>query len=121
MTQNIFLNSAKYIAVELVGELFYFPLWWYSRGTKKSFVFFWQKVVSMERRVGLAVWLTNLFRPMYNQNDWQGLVISFFMRLAQIIFRSIWLAVWLVLMMMLFLFWLALPPLIIYQLISFFR
>ncbi|HNP74745.1 MAG TPA: hypothetical protein PKL09_04165 [bacterium] len=121
MTQNTFLKTARYIVIELLGELAYFPIWWYSRGVKKTAVFFWQAIINMERRLGWSVWLTNLFNPMYGQRDWQSVLISFFVRLFQIVFRGILLLIWLVLMFLLALFWLALPLLVIYQLVSFFN
>lgn len=74
----------------------------------------------MERRIGLSIWVANLFKPMYGQRDWQSVLISFFMRLFQIIFRGFFLLVWLLAMILLALFWLLLPLLVIYQLIGFF-
>ena len=76
-----------------------------------------------ERQInlGLAVWAKNLFTPMYGQQDFMGKFISFFIRLIQIIVRSIFMLFWLIVGLVWLVFWIALPPLtiggIIYQLL----
>lgn len=96
----------------------YFPFWWYTVGAKKTGLFFWQKFLNGERTIGVRVWLVNLFQPMYSQTDWQGRLISFFMRLVQIVFRALALAIWALLIFCLFLGWLALPLMVVYKFIT---
>jgi len=115
MTQNIFLSLIKFTAIDLIGELLYFPIWWYSVGAKKFALFFLQQAVSAQRRLGVGVWASNLFKPMYAQADWQGKLISFIIRIFQIIIRIIALVIWLVLLLIAFIIWLLAPLLIIYQ------
>ncbi len=54
---------------------------------------------------------------MYAQYDWQGTLISFFVRLVQIIFRSIFMLFWLILSLAVIIFWIILPPLVVYEII----
>lgn len=41
------------------------------------------------RAYAFAVWIKNLFVPMYGQYDWTGRIISFFMRVFVMIGRAI--------------------------------
>jgi hypothetical protein len=108
---------ALQVIIDFIKDILYFPLWWYSAGAAKAFLFSLNKIRNMARQLGLKIWVANLFRPMFGQYDFAGRVISFFIRLVQIIARSIMMVVWIVLMLILFLIWLALPPFIIYQII----
>lgn len=70
--------------------------------------------------LGVFIWTANLFKPMYGQTDWQSQIISFFMRFFQIIFRGFILLVWTILMSLLLVFWLLLPLIVVYKLVSIF-
>ena len=118
MTQNVVFTSIKYVVVELIGDLLYWPVWWYTKGFLKVANYFWQSIVSQEKRLGLNIWITNIFKPMFAQYDWQGRIISFFIRLIQIIFRAVAMLVWLGIILVLFLVWLLLPIFLVYQIWS---
>ena len=113
MSQNIAIVSARFVFVELIGEIIYFPLWWYTRGAKKAFLYFWHALIDAEKNLAVWVWISNIFRPMYNQNDWQSQIISFVMRVIQIIIRSIALAIWTVVLAIGYIIWLGLPVFIL--------
>ena len=115
MAQNIMTTSIKLVLVEIIGDILYFPIWWYTRGARKFLLFFWQKIVFAQRSLGVGVWLANLFKPMYGQNDLSGQIISFFVRMFQIIVRFIALVIWSLILFLAFLFWLLLPLLTAYQ------
>ncbi len=107
MAENFFISSGKVLA-QVVGEILYFPIWWYSVGFfrhLKAVFNFWR---NQEKALGFSIWLKNLFVPMYGQYDWLGRLISFCVRLVQIIFRgaillllalvlAAWLVAWLLL------------------------
>lgn len=116
LTNNFVAYSGK-IFLEIITDVIYFPVWWYTRGaylfTKKLLNFLGNK----QKSLALWVWIKNLHRPMYGQYDWQGMLISFFMRLAQIIFRSIIMLFWLIIAFVCFCFWLILPLFILYEII----
>lgn len=118
MTQNIVFLSLKFIVVDLIGEAVYFPLWWYSRGLLNAGRWCLEKVKAGNRRLGITIWLANLFVPMYGQRDYAGRIISFFIRIVQIIFRLILFFIWLIIILALFLFWLILPIFVIYQIFA---
>ena len=54
---------------------------------------------------------------MYGQRDLAGWLISFFIRLAQIIFRSLWFGLMLLVSLLAIIVWLLAPLMIIYQII----
>lgn len=107
--ESLFKESAKYIFLDIIGDIFYFPVWWYAKGAKKAFLFCWEGIKDVEEYLALSIWIKNIFTPMYAQYDWQGRIISFFMRLIQIIIRSAFLSFWMVVYLILFFAWLLLP------------
>jgi len=115
MVINSFIFYGLKIIVELIRDVLYFPLWWYSRGLVNLIFGVKNFLVDKQRALALLVWVKNIFKPMYAQYDWQGMLISFFVRLAQIIFRSIFMLFWTILAVAVIIFWLLLPILVIYE------
>jgi hypothetical protein len=93
----------------------YFPIWWYSRGFISVLKKATRSVIGQYEFAGVGVWLKNLFIPMFGQYDWEGRLISFFVRLVQIFFRSIFLLIWVVFIVCLVILWLAAPLYVVYQ------
>jgi hypothetical protein len=100
--------------MEAILDFFYFPIWWYTFGMVRAAK--WCSFVLNDGNDLLApgIWIRNIFVPMFGQYDWQGRIISFFMRLIQIVFRSAALLGWLVVCVFLFIGYLLIPPVIIY-------
>ncbi len=90
-------------------DIIAFPVWWYTQGVTYTA----QKLFSSARRqaahVAVGLWLKNLFVPMYGQYDWQGRIISFFVRLLQVIFRTIALIIWTIALFFVGIFYLCVP------------
>jgi hypothetical protein len=93
----------------LPRDLIYFPFWWYTRGLvrfAKSFInslrFKWQDL-------GVGVWIKNLFVPMFGVHDISGRLISFFMRLVNIIGRFFYFLIFAVIFFLWFLIKLLAP------------
>ena len=105
------------ILFDAIIDIFYFPLWWYTGGVLHSLK--WCVGFFLEGNENLApgLWFQNLLVPMYGQYDWQGRIISFFMRFVQFFFRSIALMLWLLVCVILFIIWLSLPVLVMSGLI----
>jgi hypothetical protein len=117
MAINSFIFYSLKILGELVLDVLYFPVWWYSRGLFNLAVGLKNFLVNKQKALALLVWLKNIFRPMYAQYDWQGMLISFFMRLVQIIFRSLIMLFWLILSFAVVIFWILFPVFVIYEII----
>jgi len=116
MSNNFIFYSLK-ILTELALDVLYFPAWWYLRGFLNLLKSLSNFLKDEQKSLALLVWIKNIFRPMYGQYDWQGMLISFFMRLVQIIFRSLVMLFWLIICLVVVIFWLLLPPLVVYEII----
>ena len=116
MLRANFAFYAGQIIVRLAKDLVYFPIWWYSQGFWQLLKGLGQFLINRQKGLALAVWLKNLFVPMYGQRDIAGAAISFFIRLIQIIFRSLALIFWAAVCLAMAVLWLVLPLYVIYQL-----
>ena len=114
MTQNFLLLAVRYVLIDLLGEVMYFPIWWYTTGLQKA----WELCLRNSRQAGevtgLTIWLKNIGRPMFAQSDWQARLSSLVMRLVQILIRGLGLIVWLFIIWWWLIIWLLLPAAIIY-------
>lgn len=109
MFQHNFLTYSGKIIVSLFLEIIYFPVWWYSVGFFRFFRNVRLFLRKKERSLGFLVWAKNIFVPMYGQSDFAGRLISFFMRLVQIIARGFILLLWIIFCLLSLVIWLALP------------
>jgi len=115
---NLAYSSLRFVLIELIGDVIYWPLWWYSRGLIKVATFCLHEISNREDSLGLCVWTKNIFTPMFGQYDWEGRLISFFVRLIQIIFRAIVLFLFSILMLAIILAWLLAPIYVFYQVVE---
>lgn len=113
---NRILNLTKFLLFDFIWDFFYFPIWWYSKGLIRFIHFDWRLFKNGMDRLAIDVWVKNIFVPMFGQYDWQGRLISFFMRLTQIIIRTVLLIVWFVVPFVLLLVWVIMPLVILYGL-----
>ncbi len=100
------------LLLESLLDIIYFPVWWYTKGLAHAWRWCFNLLLSGNANLAPGLWLANLFVPMYGQFDLQGRIVSFLMRLVQIFARTVALAVWLSLCVVLFLGWLVLPVLV---------
>ena len=99
--QRLFLES--------ILDIFYFPVWWYTKGAVHALRWCYNLLKLGNENLAPGLWLANLFVPMYGQYDFQGRLVSFLMRLVQIIARAFALLVWLGVCLAFLAVWLALP------------
>lgn len=105
------------IILEFFWDFIYFPIWWYSRGAKKTLIFCYHIFLDGNNVLAPVLWIENLFVPMYGQRDLQGRIMSFFMRLVNFFIRSFALLIWIVLVLLLFSIYLVFPFFVIYMII----
>lgn len=81
------MSILKLLFIDTILDVLYFPLWWYSRGAFLALKWTGGEIVGFENMLGVRIWIKNLWKPMFGQRDWQGKIISFFMRVFQILLR----------------------------------
>lgn len=101
------------ILFEAFLDIFYFPVWWYTAGAKHIFITVWEMIKFGNGNMAPGLWLKNIFVPMYGQHDFQGRIISFVLRLVQIVARSIGLFIWTLVCLVLFGLWLLAPVIVV--------
>jgi hypothetical protein len=111
------LTASPKLLVQIIWEFFYFPIWWYSQGWLRFGKLLHGFLSWQSATLGVGVWLKNIFIPMYGQTDFSGRLISFFIRLVQVIFRGILLFLIFILCLALFFAWALIPILIVYGII----
>ncbi|MFA6410987.1 MAG: hypothetical protein WCW26_05450 [Candidatus Buchananbacteria bacterium] len=109
MINNIAINAIRYVFVDFVADLLYWPIWWYSKGLVNTAKFCLNKAKDWQEKLALLVWIKNIFRPMFGQYDWESRLISFVIRVIQIIFRLILFLVAIIFLVLVFLFYFILP------------
>lgn len=114
---NIFWNTLKFIGNDLVGNILYFPVWWYSVGSFRIL----QKIVkdtkSFAHDLHLGILFKYLFKPMYGLTDFWSRIISFLVRIVQFIILSFTTFIWLSFLFFCFITWLLLPILVLYSIL----
>jgi len=113
MFKHNFLTYSGKIIISLLLEIVYFPIWWYSVGFFRFLKNVWNFLKDQENSLGFWVWAKNIFVPMYGQSDWAGRLISFFVRLVQVVFRGFALLLWAIICLFVLIFWLILPLLLL--------
>ena len=107
-------TTLRFVFFEIGGDLLYWPIWWYTRGISRAGLFALAEIKLQAQRLGVSVWAKNIFVPMFGQYDLEGRLISFFIRLIQIIVRGIATVVWAVLVVVVFGLWILLPLIALY-------
>lgn len=105
------------LTIEFLFDFVYFPVWWYTTGAKKVFLYCVELVQRANSRLAPGLWLRYVMVPMFGQRDWQGRIVSFFMRVVNIIVREIMLMVWICFVLVLFTLWFVWPVFIVFMLI----
>ncbi|MBU1203437.1 hypothetical protein KKH39_05335 [Patescibacteria group bacterium] len=118
MTQNIIVQATKSLVIDLIGEILYFPIWWYTQGLKKMVLYVINSIQNTNRNLALTLMLKSMFKPMFGQYDREGRIISFFMRLILIIVRLIFFILLSILYLSIIIFWIFLPIVAVWGILS---
>ncbi len=114
----MFLILFQRLILDFLWHIIYFPLWWYTSGIVFAAKWAFDVLKAGNATLAPGLWLKNIFVPMYGQNDWQGRLMSFFMRLVNVIVRFGLLLVWMIVSLVLFVIWLALPVGVVFMLMK---
>lgn len=112
-----FFQTLRAVLGATVADFLYTPVWWYSRGLLRQFQGVWGSLLARHEALALDVWIKNIGTPMYGQYDFAGRVISFVMRLAQIVGRLFVLVVWAALLLAWLMVWVLIPVGVVYLIV----
>lgn len=115
MATNNFIAYSIKILGETAWDILFFPFWWYSYGLVRQFKGIITFLDHRQKSLALFIWVKNIHKPMYGQEDWQGRFISFLMRLIQVIIRGLIMFFWVIVGIALFLIWIFLPFFILFE------
>lgn len=105
------------LTLEFFLDFLYAPIWWYTKGLVRAAKFSARLVAQGNLQFAPGIWLQNIFVPMFGQYDWQGRLVSFFVRLANVIIRSLLLIIWVMFSIILLVLWIFIPVFVVYTLI----
>jgi hypothetical protein len=108
-------NVGKLIVGDIIGGVATAPVFWYTRGLIDAASYALRFVGSRYETLGIGVWARNLFVPMFGQRDVTGTLISFFLRLFQVIVRSIVLLLWIAVTILVFAAYVFAPAYIVFE------
>tara|TARA_Y100000310_G_C20062975_1_gene525831 strand:+ start:139 stop:516 length:378 start_codon:yes stop_codon:yes gene_type:complete len=117
MVKSLLGQAIKSLFVDSILEILYFPIWWYSKGLKRTVLYSWRGIKNTNFNLGLVIMFKHIFKPMYGQYDRAGRIISFFMRLVLLIVKLITFIFFVIFYIVFILFWISLPLFTIYQII----
>lgn len=109
MAQSTATRATLFVLRELIGEVLYFPVWWYSRGlagTGRSLLSQWY---GLANRMSIPILARTMGRPMYGDYTRSGRVISFFFRLLLLVSRLVVFGVWTVMLIVAMIGWILGP------------
>jgi hypothetical protein len=109
MAQTVAGAVAKFVLKDFFGSIIGFPVWWFTRGFVYFAGVYSRTLKGFANQFAVGVWVKNIFVPMYGSYDWSGRIISFFVRVAQIIVRGFVMLLITIVLTTIFLAWIALP------------
>lgn len=106
------------LSLGLLFEVVYAPVWWYTSGLLWIIRQVGNSIRDTADSASLGLWVKNLFVPMYGQYDVWGRIVSFIIRFANIIGRSVWVGLWVIICMGVLAIWIVLPPALFFIFLS---
>lgn len=103
------------ISLQFFFDVLYFPVWWYTNGLKRVAIGCGHMVEEANMNFAPGLWLKYMFVPMYGQHDFQGRLMSVFIRFVNIIIRGFALGVFLFFAFGVLLVWIFFPLFVMYM------
>lgn len=111
------ITIIKSVFLHTLGNIIYFPVWWYSKGLRKRFLGFINGISRSSHDLALKIMFKYLFKPMFGERSKSGRIISFFMRLI-LLFWRLFLFLFVILgRLLLLIMWIILPLIAVWQII----
>ncbi|MBI5467284.1 MAG: hypothetical protein HY975_03700 [Candidatus Kerfeldbacteria bacterium] len=117
MAQSTSSRAVAFLLREFVGDVLYFPVWWYTRGLALTWRTLSNRWLNLVNRLSLRILLKNMGKPMYGDYTRSGRIISFFFRIMLVVVRLVVLGLWTVVEIAMLGLWVAGPAVAIGMLI----
>lgn len=111
----VILATIRFIFIDTVLQLLYFPVWWYTTGAMNVARHLFLQIHTLIRSFRFGFLLSFLLTPMYGQADIPGRIISFFVRCAHFFFLLLWAIVYSIFLFFLLALWLITPFFVVYS------
>lgn len=102
-------------------EVLYFPLWWYTGGSKTYWRWAWGRVRRVEDIIAFSVMLKNIYRPLYGDYSVIGVIIGPIIRVFWFVFIGPCMLLTFLFFCVLFIFYLVLPPFALIMLLGIYQ
>ena len=113
----MYLVIFQRLAFQFFLDIIMFPVWWYTSGLWKVLVVLYHSFDDARISLAPGLWMKHVFTPMFGQRDLEGRLMSIFMRIVNIIGRSLMLFIWIWILVFFACVWLVLPVLLVYLII----
>jgi len=101
----------------LIQDILYFPIWWYSQGLKNFLKWIYKQLKSVNYILGFKILVLNLFKPFYGDCSISGRLISLPLRMIWFCGIFIFMLLFFCLFLFLFLVWLLWLPFLIWAIV----
>lgn len=111
----MFGQTLRFIVSDLILNVLYFPVWWYTTGALRVLRLIGRELQSFTESFRLRTLFQFLWQPMFGLTDPWSRVISVGVRLGHFFVLSLFTLVYTIMLFALFLVWLLLPAFIVYN------
>ena len=108
---NYAREETSKIMLSAIGDLWRFPIWWYSEGVRMMAKYCIERVSNTWERLAIGLFIKYFFKPMYGDYSWQGRIISLVMRFLLILYKSFRMIFWATWYLIIFILWIIILPL----------
>jgi len=115
------LAVIRFVLLDIVGEILYWPVWWYTRGLWEALKWAGRGLRDEWGVLALTLWLRSMFTPMYADYSFAGRAISFVFRVLILGWRLMKFFIWVAWYAVGLALYAGLPAAAAYVLFSFFR
>ena len=112
---QIIVNTLRFLLKDIVINIVYFPIWWYSNGLLKVLKYTIASIKDFAHGLNIGLLFKYLLTPMYGYNDISSRVISFFVRIVHFLVLFFITIVWTIVLIILVLAWILIPVFVIYN------
>jgi len=112
------MNAAIYIINRFLFRFIEFWRHWYAGSFKFGSNIFISFLENLDKSVALKITAKNIFQPLYQDRSFIGYVLGFIFRSVRLFFGGIFYLIVAAIALVIYLFWLAIPILVIYEIVK---